>query len=112
MQVIRFNVRIQIEEAVATQDVIGNWQDNWQFLYGCYAAVDSRGQSGGEVQIAGMTIDHGDLIFTIRYSPRLKTLTTSRHRVVFQDEVYDIQRIDWMNYQNKTIKLYAKKVVR
>ena len=112
MKVTRFNVRIRIEEAVAVQDAIGNWQDNWQFLYGCYAAVDSRGQSGGEVQVAGMTIDHSDLIFTIRYSPRLKSLTTTHHRLVFEGEIYDIQRIDWMNYQNKTIKLYAKKVVR
>ena len=112
MQITRLNVRIQIQEAVSVQDAIGNWCDDWQVLYGCYAAVDSRGQSGGEVQVAGMTIDHSDLIFTLRYSPRLKDLTTTRHRLIFEGDIYDIQRIDWMNYNNQTIKLYAKKVVR
>lgn len=112
MQITRFNVRIQIQEAVSVQDMIGNWFDDWQPLYGCYAAVDSRGQSGGEIQVAGMTVDHSDLIFTIRYSPRLKNLSTERHRLIFKDEIYDIRRVDWMNYNHQTIKLYAKKVDR
>lgn len=112
MKITRFNVRIEIQKTQPIQDAIGNWEEGWTFLYGCYAAVDSRRQSAGEIQVAGMTVDHSDLIFTIRYTSRLKGLSPSQYRLKFQNDYYDIQQIDWMNYQNETIKIYAKKVER
>lgn len=112
MQIIRFNVRIQIQKAIPSQDEIGNWDNQWDFAYGCYAAVDSRQVITGEQQVAGQQVDHSDLIFTIRYTPRLKDMTTTGYRILFKGNFYDIQRIDWMNFTQETIKIYAKKVER
>ncbi|MRJ47082.1 phage head closure protein [Fundicoccus ignavus] len=112
MQISKFNVRLIIEKSVPIQDDIGNWEDLWQPYYSCYARVDSRGQSGGEVAVAGMVVDRSDLIFTIRYTPKLKDIATTDCRILFEGELYDIKRVDFMNYENKTLKLYAKKAER
>ena len=59
-----------------------------------------------------MSVDHSDLIFTIRYTPILKDITTNAHRLLFQNDLYDIKRVDFMNYKNETLKLYAERVER
>lgn len=112
MEISKLNVRLTIQKSVPIQDEIGNWEDQWQDYYYCYARVDSRGQSGGEVTVAGVVVDRSDLIFTIRYTPRLKDLATTDCRVVFEGDLYDIKRVDFMNYENKTLKLYAKRAER
>lgn len=110
MKIANFNVRIELQESIPHQDEIGNWEDKWETVYSCFAQVDSRGQSGGEVSVAGIVVDHSDLIFTIRYVPRLKEITTTAYRIFFQQDFYDIKRVDFMNYENQTLKLYARKV--
>ncbi|EKB53584.1 phage head closure protein [Falseniella ignava] len=112
MEISKLNVRLTIQKSVSIQDEIGNWENQWEDYYCCYARVDSRGQSGGEVTVAGMVVDRSDLIFTVRYAPKLKDIATTDCRILFEDELYDIKRVDFMNYQNKTLKLYAKKAER
>ncbi|WP_018659225.1 phage head closure protein [Allofustis seminis] len=112
MKINKLRVRIQIQKDRPIQDAMGVYTSNWRDFYHCRASVDSRGQAGGEMQVAGMTVDHSDLIFTIRYAPRLASLTTNDYRIVFKGDIYDIKGIDFMNYEKKAIKLYAKKVKR
>lgn len=112
MKIAQLNVRIDLQASLPIQDEIGNWIDQWQTVYSCFAKVDSRGQSGGEVKVAGLVVDHSDLIFTIRYTPNLKAITTTAYRILFEGELYDIQRVDFMNYEKVWLKLYAKKVSR
>lgn len=112
MKISNLNARIEIQASHSTRDEIGNWNEEWETFHTCFAFVDSRGQSSGEVAVAGTVVDHSDLIFTIRYTPVLKDMTTNAHRILFQSDLYDIKRVDFMNYKNKTMKLYAKKVER
>lgn len=112
MKISNLNVRIELQISHSKKDEIGNWEVEWKTIHFCYAFVDSHGQSGGEIAVAGVIVDHSDLIFTIRYTPKLKDITTNAHRILFQKDYYDIKRVDFMNYNNKTLKLYAKRVER
>lgn len=112
MKISNLNERIEFQVAKSKQDAIGNWTEEWETIYSCFAFVDSRGQSGGEVNVAGLIIDHSDLVFTIRYTPQLKGITTNAYRIIFHGDLYDIEKVDFMNYKNKTLKVYAKKVSR
>ncbi|MBG9980446.1 phage head closure protein [Facklamia lactis] len=112
MKISNLNARIELQISNSNRDEIGNWKEEWETAYSCFAFVDSRGQSGGEVSVAGLIVDHSDLIFTIRYTPKLKDITTNTHRILFQNDYYDIKRVDFMNFKNKTLKLYAKRVER
>lgn len=112
MKISNLNVRIKLQVSTPSRDEIGNWNEERETVHSCFAFVDSRGQSGGEVAVAGMSVDHSDLIFTIRYTPILKDITTNAHRLLFQNDLYDIKRVDFMNYKNETLKLYAERVER
>ena len=112
MKISKLKVLIELQKAKPIQDEKGVFTNKWQSFYQCRASVDSRGQSGGEIMVAGMMVDHSDLIFTIRYAPKLSSLTTTDYRILFKEEIYDIKGIDFMNYEKKAIKLYAKKVKR
>lgn len=112
MKLSQLNVRIEIQKSVSKQDEIGNSYDEWEPYFSCFAKIDSRGQSLGEVEAAGLTVDHSDLIFLIRYASLLRQLTTHQFRILFDNQIYNISRIDFMNYRHQWIKLYAKKVER
>ena len=46
----------------------------------------------------------------MRYCAELSNLDSTHYRVVFHGDLYDIQTVDFMNYQKKTIRIMCKLV--
>lgn len=112
MNIAKLNKRITIQKASFIQDDIGNEIVEWTDFYSCYASVDTRGRIDSEKEVARMMVDHSNVNFTIRYTQKLRDLTTQEYRVLMDGDIYDIKAVDWMNYRKKSIKLITKKVER
>lgn len=107
MDIALLNVKITIQKAEYKVDKIGNRKAVWNDFYTCYATVS--GESGKESFVAGMVSDLVDITFTVRYCEKLKLINSTQHRVSFQEDIFNIQAIDHMNYKRKALKLLCKK---
>lgn len=110
MEVALLNVRITFQENEVSTDSIGNHKNEWKDYYSCYATVS--GESGSEKNVAANTFYNADLAFTVRYCKALKDADTTKLRIIFNGEIYNITFIDHMNFKNKSLKFRCQKVRR
>lgn len=110
METALLNVRITFQKNEVVADGIGNHKNQWADYYSCYATVS--GESGSEKNVAANTLYNSDLAFTVRYCKALKDADSTKFRVVFNGEPYNITFIDHMNYKNKCLKFRCRKVRR
>ena len=110
METALLNVRITFQKNEAVTDGIGNHKNQWTDYYSCHATVS--GESGSEKNVAANTLYDSDLAFTVRYCKALKDADSTKFRVVFDGEHYNITFIDHMNYKNKCLKFRCRKVRR
>lgn len=109
MKISLFNRRITFEKNEVTVDSIGNHKNTWTEYFSCYAYVSASSYKEGEKEAAGLTVQEIGLVFSVRFCSELEGLTAGNYRIRFQGDTYDITSIDWMNYQNKQIKIQASK---
>lgn len=57
---------------------------------------------------AATTREEQTINFEVRYCTELKDLDSTHYRVSFHGKPYDIQSVDMMNYQRKTIRIVCK----
>lgn len=107
MNVTLLNTRIQIQKTVVVTDEIGNHKNEWVDYFSCYATVS--GERGSEVHKVGETLESVSIAFTIRYSSETEVITPTTHRVIFNDEIYNITNVDHMNFKRKCLKLSCEK---
>ncbi len=110
METALLNIRITFQKNEVVADVIGNHKNQWTDYYSCHATVS--GESGSEKNVAANTLYDSDLAFTVRYCKALKDADSTKFRVVFNGELYNITFIDHMNYKNKCLKFRCRKVRR
>lgn len=110
MDVALLNVRITFQKNEIITDSIGNHKNEWKDYYSCYATVS--GESGSEKNVAANTFYNADIAFTVRYCKALKDADTTKLRVVFNGDLYNITFIDHMNFKNKSLKFRCQKVRR
>lgn len=110
MDVALLNVRITFQKNEIITDSIGNHKNEWKDYYSCYATVS--GESGSEKNVAANTFYNADIAFTVRYCKALKDADTTKLRVVFNGDLYNITFIDYMNFKNKSLKFRCQKVRR
>ena len=103
MNVALLNIRITLQKNETVVDSIGNHKNVWADYYSCYATVS--GEGGSEKSVEGLIVDDSDISFTIRFCSKVKDLDSTKYRVVFNDEKYNIASIDHMNFKKKCIKL-------
>lgn len=110
METALLNVRITFQKNEVVADGIGNHKNQWADYYSCHATVS--GESGSEKNVVANTFYDSDLAFTVRYCKALKDADSTKFRVVFNGELYNITFIDHMNYKNKCLKFRCRKVRR
>ena len=110
MNIELLNTRIFITQNELVTDEIGNHKNTWKPYYTCYATVSS--ETGSENTDAGTTVENTKVDFTIRWCKQAAAITSTRFRVQFGDDIYDITSVDHMNYKKKCIKLSCQKVRR
>lgn len=110
MNIELLNVRVYIQKNEIISDSIGNRKNTWKDYYTCYATVS--GETGKEETDAGIIVDNSKIDFTIRWCKKAPLLDSTHYRVEFNNELYDINAVDHMNFKRKCIKLSCQKVRR
>lgn len=110
MKISLLNERIELQKSSVEVDNIGNHKNVWSKYYSCYATISS--ESPKEETSSGAIWDESKIDFTIRYSKEVSVLSSIGYRVICQDDIYEIEGIDHMNYRKKSIKLHCRRVER
>ena len=105
-EIARFNERLAIQKNSVTVDKVGNHLNRWEHYYSCYCYAGTY-QYDAERESA-VTTQEQSIKFEVRYCSELKNLDSTHYRVVFHGSVYDIQSVDMMNYQKRTIRIICK----
>ena len=109
MDIGKMNERITFEKCVAVKDKVGNHVTTWEEYYSCfaYASTYQAEENPGEV-----TTEERSISFSVRYCSELRDVSSTRYRIRFHDEIYNIRSVDMMNYQRREIKLLCRREVR
>ena len=108
MDIALLNVKITVQKNETVVDAIGNHKNTWTDYHTCFATVS--GEGGSEKSVAANTLYESDLAFTVRYCKMLACADSTKLRILFNGELYDITFIDHMNYKNKCLKFRCRKV--
>jgi SPP1 family predicted phage head-tail adaptor len=110
MRISDLNRKITFQNKDIEVDDMGNRRSIWADYLTTSSYISFQGK--GEEVFLGMEVDRSDISFTVRYQNRLKNINTSEYRILFEDEMYNIISIDFMNYKNRLIKFRCRKVSR
>lgn len=110
MKIADLSRKIRLQSKTVEIDKIGNHKSVWSDYLTTNAYISFQGK--GEEVFLGMEIDKSDISFTVRFQKNLKNINTSEFRIIFDDEIYNIISIDFMNYKNRLIKFRCRKVSR
>ena len=106
----RMNERIIIQKNTAVADRYGNRKAVWTDYFTCWSYASTY-QYDREKE-AVITEQEQTVIFEARYCSELKNLDSTHYRILFHGETYDIQSVDMMNYQRKTLRIRTQKEAR
>ena len=110
MKIGQWRQRIVIQQNHMVRDKAGNQRNEWADYYSCWAYANNL--SGKEYWEAAQVNQEASLFFIVRYCKELKDLDSTKYRILFRGEIYNITFVDFMQYQNRTVKLRAEKVKR
>jgi len=105
-KIARFNERLTVQKNTVTVDKYGNHKNAWTDYYSCFTYASTY-QYDKENE-AATTTEEQTINFEVRWCPELSGLDSTHYRVAFKDSTYDIQSVDFMNYQKKTIRIVCK----
>ena len=105
-KIARFNERIVIQKNEVVTDKYGNHKNIWTDFYTCFTYASTY-QYDKENE-AATTTEERTINFDVRYCGELKDLDSTHFWVAFHGDSYDIQTVDFMNYQKKTIRIVCK----
>ena len=110
MDIAAMNVRVAIQKNEAITDKYGNHKNAWKDYFSCYATIS--GETGQEQAIVGETVENTDMNVTVRYCRETAAVTSTKFRLVFMGEVYDILAVDHLNFKRHGLKFRCRKVRR
>lgn len=110
MKIGQWRQRIVVQKNQMTRDKNGNQRNEWTDYFTCWAYVNNL--SGKEYWEAAQVNQQESLFFLVRYCRELRGIDSTKYRIIFRSEIYNIILVDFMQYQNRTIKLRAEKVKR
>ena len=103
-------MKITVQKSAVTIDEIGNHKAEWQDFYTCFATAGN--ESPSENTAAGTVVDSSKINFTVRWCESVSEIDSTKYRVKYGDEIYDILGIDHMNFKKKSVKLKCQKARR
>lgn len=110
MKIGQWRQRIVIQQNRMAMDQDGNQRNEWTDYFTCWAYANNL--SGKEYWEAAQVNQQESLFFLVRYSSELKELDSTKYRILFRGDIYNITLVDFVQFQNKVIKLRAEKVKR
>ena len=107
MDISKLRSRITIQRVVVQTDAIGNhanaWVDYWS------RAAYANLASGKEYGAAGQTLGSDTLVFEVRWCERLRDLDSTKFRVLFGGNIYNITCVDDVQFRHERLKLTAQR---
>ena len=110
MNITAMNVKIIFQKNDVVIDKIGNHTNKWVDYYYCYATVS--GETGSEQAVVGETVENVQICFTVRYCRKISDVSSTKYRIIFQNEIYDIVSVDHFSYTKKYLKFKCRKARR
>lgn len=110
MRIGQWRQRIVIQKNRMRKDKDGNQRNEWEGYFTCWAYANNL--SGKEYWEAAQVNQEESLFFLVRYCKELKDLDSTKYRILFRGDIYNITLVDFMQFQNKVIKLRAERVKR
>ncbi len=107
MDIARMNTRVVFQKNTAKVDKIGNHTSKWTDYFSCFATIS--GEGGKEEETLGLTLDNTDISFTVRYCNKVKNITTTGFRILWQGEQYNIVKVDHLNLRKRALKFKCQK---
>ena len=110
MNISAMNVKITFQKNNLVIDKIVNHTNKWVDYYSCYATVS--GENGSEQAVVGETVENVQICFTVRYCRKISDVSSTKYRIVFNYEMYDIVSVDHFSYAKKYLKCKCRKARR
>lgn len=107
--IARFGERITFQKNTVYVDRYGNHKNAWEDYFTCHAYVSTWQKEETE---STTTNEERSVTFEVRYCSELADVSSDHYQIVFRGEAYNIQSVDFMNYQKKTICLKAERTIR
>ena len=110
MDIAAMNVRITFQQNETVVDKYGNHKSEWTDYFSCAATIS--GESGQEQAVVGETVENTEMNFTVRYCSETAAVTSTKYRIVYADELYDIIAVDHLNMKKHALKFKCRKARR
>ena len=107
MDISKLRSRITIQRVVVQTDAIGNHANAWVDYWSCAAYANLA--SGKEYGAAGQTLGSDTLVFEVRWCERLRDLDSTKFRVLFCGNIYNITCVDDVQFRHERLKLTAQR---
>lgn len=113
MDIAAMNVRITFQKQDVVADEIGNRSNEWTDYYSCFATIsNSSGKTDTESEGAGTTLDELDIGFTVRFCQKTFAVNSTGYRIIWNGDVYNIVKVDYLNMKKRGLKFRCRKVER
>lgn len=110
MDIAAMNVRVAFQKNETVTDKYGNHKNAWTDYFTCYATIG--GETGQEQAVVGETVENTDMNVTVRYCTETAAVISTKYRILFGDDIYDILAVDHLNYKKNALKFKCRKVRR
>lgn len=97
--------KVVIQKYAGEFDGIGNPDGKWEDFKKAYAYVN--GLSGREYWEAANVKQENTVEFIFRWKSFFDEMNTKQFRILFRNEVYNINSIDNIQFRNQTVKIKA-----
>ena len=110
MEVAAMRSKVTFQKNETGIDKYGNHKNAWTDYYTCFATIGGEClASSKEEQVAGTTVEDFSMTVTVRYCAKAAAITSTGYRVIFMDEIYNIENIDHLNFKKKALKFMCRK---
>lgn len=110
MDIAAMNVQVAFQKNETVTDKYGNHKNAWTDYFTCYATIG--GETGQEQAVVGETVENTDMNVTVRYCTETAAVISTKYRILFGDDIYDILAVDHLNYKKNALKFKCRKVRR
>ena len=107
MEIAKLRSRITIQHSEVATDAIGNHLSVWVDYWSCAAYANLA--SGKEYRAAGQTLGSDTLVFEVRWCERLRELDSTKFRILFGGNIYNITCVDDVQFRHERLKLTAQR---
>lgn len=107
MEIAALRKKVSFQKQTLEVDEYGNHKNVWKTVFSHWVTVG--GESGSEVNEAGLVVEKDNFSVTTRYCNGTKAVTADQYRILLDGNAYNIESIDHMNFKGHSIKFSCRR---